>query len=660
MKKWNLNNILIIISIIIVCISLLIFGTKSFLYIRALLGNDLTITLNADKENLFLRNNESDIVKIKIYALSNLFCTTACNTKFIDLSSGNVMEADTFNLKLLKTKEFTLTASKFGKGQILYRFDIECDTIKTYFCESRGETKKRTLLLTLNYDLNQEEIILKNSLKNILDESISGQNYIFLNLNEQKNYLIELNKTCKIEETLNTYYDINNKLINLNKAKESILNLWEIGDYNNVFEENKNYLNELNDFKNSYNEFNNSLMPDINLYNGLIANLTIIRQDLEEYQNNNFSFNSSKELKLLIYEYNNLTITILEKQELPYKQSLVNSLYSKIISFNETLIRDLNNSLSLPHRLNETLFNINLSKINILEINYTNIEIPESFSICCLDNWCKKCCDETCNNKTYYPIILLHGHSFSEKTSADISLDAFENMQRELDKDNYLNAGSILINPNEEVKGVLSNINEPLTFKASYYFDIMNNQGDNVLIQTKTDNLDTYTLRLRDIINTVKYKTGKDKVIVITHSMGGLIARKYLQVFGEDDINKLIMITSPNHGISGNILNYCYWFGTKLECNDMNKDSLFINKLNSGKKPNIPIYNIIGTGCDTGGENGDGVVTNKSAYLDYAKNIYIKGNCGDSGININYLHNQILEIEKYPEIYEVIKKSLRE
>jgi len=114
------------------------------------------------------------------------------------------------------------------------------------------------------------------------------------------------------------------------------------------------------------------------------------------------------------------------------------------------------------------------------------------------------------------------------------------------------------------------------------------------------------------------------------------------------------MITIPNHGIESSI---CSVFGEVLECRDMAQDGLFLNKLNYAKLPNIPIYNIIGTGCKMGNETGDGVVTKDSAYLEEADNFEVTGSCDE--LKLQYFHNDILNPIKYPEVYQKIKELLK-
>ena len=303
--------------------------------------------------------------------------------------------------------------------------------------------------------------------------------------------------------------------------------------------------------------------------------------------------------------------------------------------------------------------NFNRTKI---ALNYSNLTIDIKFSEpkkqCCVLGKCEECCNETCkSDPAKYPVILLHGHDFNKGISAESSLNIFTKMQDRLQEEGYINAGPILIGDlSSENIGALGEIRKPVSVIASYYFDIYKNTKDSIIVQTKADNIDTYALRLKDVISTVKYKTNRDKIIIVAHSMGGLVVRRYMQIFGSSDIDRLILIGTPNKGIGGSTRTYCGVFGTKSECENMDKDSLFINKLNRGWSSDIPIYNIVGFGCDTSGEDGDGVVTRDSANLEGAENFFMQGNCPKS---FEYLHNDLINPEKYPEVLRIIVDSLK-
>lgn len=62
-------------------------------------------------------------------------------------------------------------------------------------------------------------------------------------------------------------------------------------------------------------------------------------------------------------------------------------------------------------------------------------------------------------------------------------------------------------------------------------------------------------------IEKVKEKTKKDKVIIIGHSLGGLLGRAYMNYFNPSSVDKLIMIGTPNLGA---VNAYYFWSGGKL------------------------------------------------------------------------------------------------
>ncbi len=161
---------------------------------------------------------------------------------------------------------------------------------------------------------------------------------------------------------------------------------------------------------------------------------------------------------------------------------------------------------------------------------------------------------------------------------------------------------------------------------------------------------------MKEIIDNIKIETGKKKVIIVAHSMGGLVSRRYLQIFGDGNVEKAILIATPNHGISGNTARYCSILGEGLECRDMKAESLFMNKLSSGIIPEIPIYTIIGVGCDMVGRDGDGVVLRDEVMLDWTKNYIIEGSCSST----SFLHTQLLDVGLYPSVYEIIERILKE
>ena len=150
--------------------------------------------------------------------------------------------------------------------------------------------------------------------------------------------------------------------------------------------------------------------------------------------------------------------------------------------------------------------------------------------------------------------------------------------------------------------------------------------------------------------------TGELKSILIEKVVQFLKQHNEKKAKARKDVDKIILIASPNHGISGDVAQYCGIFGEANHCKDMKYDSVFMNNLNGGNKPNIPVYNIIGTGCDTYGEDGDGIVTSKSSFLDFANNFYVDGTCDNL---FDPLHARIVQPDEYPITYEKILDILK-
>ena len=203
---------------------------------------------------------------------------------------------------------------------------------------------------------------------------------------------------------------------------------------------------------------------------------------------------------------------------------------------------------------NISLFNFEHVNTNISfkAVSKIDTNLSENPPVCCVFNSCRPCCnDESCKNdlKTF-PVVFLHGHSFAKDNSPEFSLDSFNKLQLRLQEDGYLDAGIVsLYSKNEQFEnGDWGLSGKPVTVKVSYYYDAFRQEDKYIVVPTKSENIDTYALRLKDLIDIVKERTAKPKVNIIAHSMGGLVARRYLQIFGDDDVHKLVTIATPQQG----------------------------------------------------------------------------------------------------------------
>jgi triacylglycerol esterase/lipase EstA (alpha/beta hydrolase family) len=76
-----------------------------------------------------------------------------------------------------------------------------------------------------------------------------------------------------------------------------------------------------------------------------------------------------------------------------------------------------------------------------------------------------------------------------------------------------------------------------VSVSAEYYYDFNKDNG-----------IENYSSELEPIISLVKNCTGSDEVIILAHSMGGLVSREYMVEYGNSSVKKLITLATPHYG----------------------------------------------------------------------------------------------------------------
>jgi hypothetical protein len=653
-KRHRFRKFLFFVFIVLVILCV-IYWDKVYFFANLLLGNLYIVKVSVDKENVFLSRGISQELNFQIRASANPFCTSECRTRLFDLSTGEKIDDSSLIIKLPdpQYKTYNINVDQAGAGQKLYRFQVDCKSYGNSLCNTNGQTKERSVIVTANYGPSKEYELVKNTTKDRLIYLWTNASNMYANLYISTILNDKFSDNMAEKRMLKDSIDgSSSALLSFNNSLNFIKEKWESSSYDNINDEINRADAELEVFRQRYNIIMGSLKANVSAHNYLIARIGGLNEALVSIKQNSLSSANSLQLKENIAKYNDLISSLNKPYNLSNRVDEADRIYSKVQKLSNLESEEsgvIVNDEILPWK------NDRLELVSTNFSYYPNLGEPKKQ--CCLYGQCGQCCDNSCkNDPSKYPIILLHGHDFNSRASAEASLDTFTSIQNMLDEDGYINAGSILLGEvNSDDYGSLGLINKSISVKASYYFDLYKNTKSSVVIQTKTDSIDTYAIRLRDIIDTVKLKTGRDKVIIIAHSMGGLVVRRYNDIFSREDIHKLILLGTPNHGIEGNILTYCSIIGAKSECEDMDKDSLFINKLSS-QEGNEIIYNIIGVGCNMGeGITGDGIVTNQSAYLPGANNFYIEGTCAD---NLNMLHGGLLRPGIYPRVYSIINETL--
>lgn len=293
--------------------------------------------------------------------------------------------------------------------------------------------------------------------------------------------------------------------------------------------------------------------------------------------------------------------------------------------------------------------------------------IGESFTSC--PNDCKQGFfkGESVNPDTNYPIIFVHGHSVETEQVSTFSINAFAEFQNKLMSDGlYYDKGLIL--PNSELNafsyGEWGRLDKPVSIRTTYYIGTLDSSGTFIQSSEASRSINEYGERLGKVVDIVLHHTGKKKVIIIAHSMGGIVSRAYIKNYGgESKVKTLIAIGTPNHGIYGWLIgglceNPIHGHEGQ-ECKDMQHDSTFIANLNSGDETygSTKYYTIAGL-CNEGEDpEADEVIRVNSVRLEGATNKVIKRNECVSGSDT--YHGYLISPSKVPETYSYIIDFLK-
>lgn len=558
---------------------------------------------------------------------------------------------------------------------------------ETYLrCNLKGFCKEKEKTNDISTD-----VLLNKTCDNILIEDSkkkSADNFFAYNYATANNLTIEGLTLENAYNLIYIYLNIQNYLQN-KKFEEETTQMYQtnlINAKNNEIKNKNSEISHLNNLILNYNalrEKANILIKNDGSQDVELCNNLTLKINQEKYQ-------SKKEI-LLKYSLplcNFLVDSILSGQNGTNKAPLETIM--NLTLYEENLVADFIPSfpieleimaLNLSSKQNQNTtefynsFCVNKTNENKILFNLTKVKIPlfssfnqtlktridEPIRICCVFGKCTPCCiGLSCyNNSETYPVLLIHGHEFNRANSPEYSLESLNGIQKSLEDNGYVNAGVILPTSsyNDVKSGEWGISGIPIVIKLTYYYGVYGENGTFLTIPQASENIGTYANRLNYIIELIKYRTGKDKVNIVAHSMGGLVARKYLQEYGEDNVYKFIMIGTPNKGLVGDVDNYCSIFGEEIECNEMKQNSTFLNALNEYiPKNKTNFYAIVGIGCKMNGFDGDGITPSQNVLLKYSENYFINGTCPNI---FELLHSKMLDTSMYPAVSSSIKNILK-
>ena len=614
------------------------------------------------------KKSEVDILSDKVKSLETDFNRGNFDTyEKILLDIGN-LDSEISNKVSSYQKEINSIVEK-GTNLVSNEFDRVCN-VKSYCNFDKRINILNDEFKDLKSICNKISIDLNNVLfqANDIDWQKYNQKIDEIKLENNK---IE-GKNRQIEEQNREITDFNDKVKNQNEKVQE-LNLL-IEEINSLLKKNRLQINgancssKINNLKDLELSERNITIPNVR---EVCTSLKNIITDEIQIKEKTFLF-KFKRLFFFVAPYGGERLPVINKLDLKptldKKQLMpINIEKPQDIEFSIDIKTYSTNycdfDLSRIERKISAVREVNLKEDTSINSDF-NIVLEEKEGLCCILGKCEKCCDdETCrNDPSKYPVVFVHGHSSAYASDVRNSIDAFRKIQSKLNDDGFLSQGIFLPDPKYKIEyGKLGKFNFPMTFRTTYYIGAYDENG-NKIGDEKSKHIDEYAQELGKAIDIILYNTGKQKVNIVAHSMGGLVTRAYIKNYGgANKVDKLITIGTPNHGVwkRDGITFFCgvdvLFF--RPECDDMNHDSTFVKNLNSGDETPSPVkYMTIASNSDVSivGEQYDGVIRISSTYLDGATNNVIP-----KGTITGNTHSRILDPIEFQQVYNYVKDFLK-
>ena len=668
----------------------------------------MLVSLQIPQKHVFTDARTPQNISILLNVDNQLFCSASCQYSLIEQSNNSLIDSAMFVGKngYRRNLTYTIVPPKKGSGQINYQFRAECTNTKTFFCQSPELKRVQSSSITLSYELSLEE---RDNIKNIQQRALSltsQYNNLTFKIEDtydiftpNKNLFANLNIEADLENINSTHQSSLKQLSKITQLWDEeefaeltnlLDNLEYIGDdgisrINEIFfklNQNANNFNETRTILSKFEPYIQSKKEDFNkisifetttqeiqleldsmqtLFNKFNQNNISHTQAVRDYIETNKSIHSSIEFGK--QRFSNVIISGKQIYEDQYNESfstnpsinlsILDQLCINISSIgsNESDKFEQSHCNQQTNIINLSSYNFTLKTIIQSKTNHTlpiNLILKSHEPICCLFGECSVC---ESNDKENTPIVLVHGHAFSSSTTAQKSLSSMSSIHQRMLEEGYIDAGAIYPNVKvtEKEIGSLGKYGKPSIFSTSYYVD----ENETTLVTSNNESIQEYALRLNSVVKAVQKKTGSEKVIIIAYSMAGLVSREYIRQ-GTTDVERLIMIGTPNSGVEGSIESLCPFVGQSKECLQMASNSNFINELNQHKSK-IPHYVIYGRGCQMGMSQGDGTVITSNAVLEGALNFEITGDCKGST-----LHEKLTSVSKTPQVTNTIISILKQ
>ena len=279
---WKKYEFFIIAVLTVLFIYLLVVFNQK---INFLLGNELIVYLTPNQKSFSIHYGEAGKIEFDVSVDNPAYCKAACSYSFNDRSRNNLIDKGDFELEKgqLTKKKYELSAKRLGSGQDIYSFDVQCSSIRSLFCITKGAEKARSSLVTVNYDLTEMEKELKKTLKQNVTRLLvllADVDAVHHQVNQK---YFELAHKINLKNLTKKKIEIDDKYDKLRVSIENLRSLWSIENYFELSKFfNESFFETLSDISKSIAYLDEEINNIAELHNGILERLDRLSKNLNE------------------------------------------------------------------------------------------------------------------------------------------------------------------------------------------------------------------------------------------------------------------------------------------------------------------------------------------------------------------------------------------
>jgi len=106
-------------------------------------------------------------------------------------------------------------------------------------------------------------------------------------------------------------------------------------------------------------------------------------------------------------------------------------------------------------------------------------------------------------------------------------------------------------------------------------------------LEPVTASIDDYAQQVEQAVQRLRTACGSERVVIVAHSMGGLVARAWLRRFGARHVARVITLGTPHHGTD------LASFGVGHNARQMRRDAAWLAELEAGDRAHRALFTSI-------------------------------------------------------------------